>query len=310
MKNKAQGLSLTVIIVSAIALIILVLLVMIFTGRIGVFKEQFDPEKHECLEYIDDWGDSCYLEKPECCWGRNDTIMGYCCDSSFLLEHSKCLDWQDKTPCQLDPNAEGCICDEFGDYKEINLPNDNGITLYYTQINDIGVRTFVKTEKRPKYILKNSNDEIIGIIHENNLSEEYLNTELQIIDISEGNLLPVYIEENKKDCRSAHKPTPCELEDKNYVYDGKCYGELTDSTELCNGIPCEILCSTGWVEFCRLKKITDYSCQDLLYHILRNDCYNTKKDIWGWDCSFLVPPSNWIRTREITDIYKEKGCLE
>lgn len=36
--KKAQGLSLTTIIVAALALIVLVVLVMIFTGRIGVFK--------------------------------------------------------------------------------------------------------------------------------------------------------------------------------------------------------------------------------------------------------------------------------
>lgn len=37
--KKAQGLSLTTIIVAAIALIVLVILVMIFTGRIGIFSK-------------------------------------------------------------------------------------------------------------------------------------------------------------------------------------------------------------------------------------------------------------------------------
>ena len=38
MKRKAQGLSITTIIVAAIALIVLVVLVAIFTGRIGGFS--------------------------------------------------------------------------------------------------------------------------------------------------------------------------------------------------------------------------------------------------------------------------------
>jgi len=37
MNKRGQGLSLTTIIVAAIALIVLVILVMIFTGRIGIF---------------------------------------------------------------------------------------------------------------------------------------------------------------------------------------------------------------------------------------------------------------------------------
>jgi hypothetical protein len=39
MHKKAQGLSLTTIIVAALALIVLVVLVMVFTGRIGTFRE-------------------------------------------------------------------------------------------------------------------------------------------------------------------------------------------------------------------------------------------------------------------------------
>ena len=42
MRRKAQGLSINVIIIAAIALIILVVLIAIFTGRIGGFSKGID----------------------------------------------------------------------------------------------------------------------------------------------------------------------------------------------------------------------------------------------------------------------------
>ena len=57
--KRGQGLSLNVIIVAAIALIVLVLLVVIFTGRIGIFKSKVGTEgdsdliKFKTLSYGD-----------------------------------------------------------------------------------------------------------------------------------------------------------------------------------------------------------------------------------------------------------------
>lgn len=44
MDRKAQGLSLNVIIIAALALIVLVVLIMIFTGRIGLFDRGVQQE--------------------------------------------------------------------------------------------------------------------------------------------------------------------------------------------------------------------------------------------------------------------------
>ena len=49
MNKRGQGLSLTTIIVAAIALIVLVILVMIFTGRIGIFKSGIDSAAQDDL---------------------------------------------------------------------------------------------------------------------------------------------------------------------------------------------------------------------------------------------------------------------
>ena len=45
MKKKGQGLSLNVIIIAAIGLIVLVLLIAIFTGRIGTFRKSVAREE-------------------------------------------------------------------------------------------------------------------------------------------------------------------------------------------------------------------------------------------------------------------------
>ncbi len=111
--KKAQGLSLTTIIVAAIALIVLVVLVMIFTGRIGIFNEEFDSEKHICKQwayaqgiYNIDWIEE--FEKKENCIiisNNSETINVECT--------TRCIDWRNKNKCELNPNTEGCVCDEF-----------------------------------------------------------------------------------------------------------------------------------------------------------------------------------------------------
>lgn len=83
MNKKAQGLSLTTIIVAAIALIVMVVLVMIFTGRIGVFREQFNPNEDVCLE----WKFDCYAEQIE-------NVIVLPDENNCNQKH--CIDWRPK----------------------------------------------------------------------------------------------------------------------------------------------------------------------------------------------------------------------
>ena len=46
--KKSQGLSINVIIVAAIALIVLVILIAIFTGRMQIWNVNFSPENNDC----------------------------------------------------------------------------------------------------------------------------------------------------------------------------------------------------------------------------------------------------------------------
>ena len=48
MRKRAQGLSITTIIVAAIALIVLVVLIAIFTGRIGIFSSGIKESGLSC----------------------------------------------------------------------------------------------------------------------------------------------------------------------------------------------------------------------------------------------------------------------
>ena len=57
MNKRGQGLSITTIIVAAIALIVLVVLIAIFTGRLGFFSKVLsEKEQNRCFE---DLGGTC-----------------------------------------------------------------------------------------------------------------------------------------------------------------------------------------------------------------------------------------------------------
>ena len=62
MKKKGQGLSMNVIIIAAIGLVIMVVLIAIFTGRIGGFGQKLAKEEagFRCAEELGgEWKDVC-----------------------------------------------------------------------------------------------------------------------------------------------------------------------------------------------------------------------------------------------------------
>ena len=52
MSKKAQGMPINVIIIAAISLIVLVVLVAIFTGRIGLFGQKVSETGKDCSKYV------------------------------------------------------------------------------------------------------------------------------------------------------------------------------------------------------------------------------------------------------------------
>ena len=62
--KKAQGISINTIIISAIALIVLVVLIAIFTGRIGIWGQQVDDTSQvSCVSVGGEVVDECDLIK-------------------------------------------------------------------------------------------------------------------------------------------------------------------------------------------------------------------------------------------------------
>ena len=59
LSKKGQGVSLTVIIVAAIALLVMIVLIMIFTGRIGLFEEKLGDEADADLKGIQTFYGQC-----------------------------------------------------------------------------------------------------------------------------------------------------------------------------------------------------------------------------------------------------------
>jgi hypothetical protein len=49
MKKKAQGISMNVIVIAAIALLVLIVLIAVFSGRMGIFNKNLDEQtKNTC----------------------------------------------------------------------------------------------------------------------------------------------------------------------------------------------------------------------------------------------------------------------
>ena len=366
MNKKAQGLSLKTIIVAAIALIVLILLVMIFTGRLDFLKEEFNPETNVCLEYKSVFGGEIkYIDDYDIGFPEKVIDGDY---YIFDLVHketkqeiiSTCPYYRQKTFCEK--------CSDNWDYTEIEKYYETGMW----SISPTGRRTITcddkcicdewEIEKCITYInynitytnyappLKKDNQTSPDFLYEydtcfHNITEidELTNNIYGFIDVNEIE----YKTFSMGNCLSAHNPSPCELGDENYIlserlgnsaeckkmsespsYRGRDYCfieecrlktpcELGDeryvedfdcyATEV-NGIvflPNEDNCPK---KICRLKTLQDYSCQDLLYHILKDDSYCQYNE--GWSRDTYCWTGYWTDTHKVVDIYKEKGCLE
>ena len=60
MSRKAQGLSINTIIIATIAIVVLVVLVAIFSGRLGIFSQQVAEVGQDCKEFKATVGGSDY----------------------------------------------------------------------------------------------------------------------------------------------------------------------------------------------------------------------------------------------------------
>jgi len=109
--KKGQGLSLTTIIVAALALIVLVVLVMIFTGRIGVFNEGLSKEgQAEIIKMKIQYGQCRPTATNEVTFDQKLTAAESIETkelekAAFLDQISRCKGFSDKSVCE----GNGCM---------------------------------------------------------------------------------------------------------------------------------------------------------------------------------------------------------
>lgn len=148
--------------------------------------------------------------------------------SSFY--NGKCNKWRPKNKCELNPEAEGCVCDE---YEKILL------TVYRT-IN---------------------NTDIL------NLSVTSVTKWVKIETVNQGNDYLVY--QILPDCIKSHLPNECEKGNPEYIVDLTkpcvCRDDLSgkslvgsNETFYCKNVDCSMNC--------RKKTISDLSCEELWEH--------------------------------------------
>lgn len=93
----------------------LIVIVCIFMAAYTELNNTFDPNKDVCLIFehnisrencifYKDQQDICYINPEIKIWVNDNTLLG----STY-----KCDSWRPKNKCDLDPEAEGCICDEW-----------------------------------------------------------------------------------------------------------------------------------------------------------------------------------------------------
>ena len=90
--KKAQGISINVIIVSAIALIVLIVLIAVFTGRIGIWGQDITKvtERSKCTDIPEDGGPS-GVWRNACIQGQEREVFGAYEDSNLHAGESCCV---------------------------------------------------------------------------------------------------------------------------------------------------------------------------------------------------------------------------
>lgn len=99
--------------INAVVLLILILAIAISSLGLGfirgMFDTEFNPETDVCIEFS-----CCNLEhiNNDALCNQNKLVPEYDneCMSSMVAE---CEEWRPKTKCELNPNDENCVCDEY-----------------------------------------------------------------------------------------------------------------------------------------------------------------------------------------------------
>jgi len=82
------------------------IVILIITFAILLTIWSFNPDRDVCTKYKKQ---ICYKDLPlemEAVKCPSEYCTPFVCDG-------ECLEWRPKTKCELNPNDEGCVCDEY-----------------------------------------------------------------------------------------------------------------------------------------------------------------------------------------------------
>ena len=105
--NNKEKINLKTTIITAVVVIVFILIATLYP----LIFEEFNPEIHNC----DKNSSYCSEDGYEMYGVLGQEGKEKCCDvdSCYYPPDIDCKEWHDKSPCTIDPNAEGCVCDEY-----------------------------------------------------------------------------------------------------------------------------------------------------------------------------------------------------
>lgn len=279
MNKKGIIISMNIIIISAIGFLLLMILSIMFLGRI---QKQFNPSKDVCTKYAD--FQNLGVRPQDMAMFKSDH-WGWTCTNSLddegVYRCSKCSSFRPKTQSELDidncnsnpNNSTACDCDEGCNIKE------DETTPY--------------PKNKVQRCLDYFNTHSVYIMHQDE--------RVKYGDIGSSYNL----------CIQAHPKTECEKGNPSYIKEirNKLICKWNDGTvgnytflNIGNERP---NCISKSTVICRLKSIQDYSCKELATHILLNEFYDKQENVWRQDV-FNCKATSWCI--DPRDTFKEKQC--
>ena len=258
--------------------IILFIFLMIGVMVIAYFglSEKYDKSRHICTKTCKDiwenFSSLSNLNKYEQCRGYN-------------YDEHLCIEWQPKTKCELYPNDESCLCEEYGNYKKLEDYPDFMPPMFIVEYED-----FVQGHTT---IFLYSHSEVDGY---SNMTD-YLNKKYSV-------------RENNKECIKSREKTECEKGNLNYVlepvYEEKVIGVVPDKDNITE----YRIILTGYN--CRKKQLKDFNCSELMKPIILDYPIIGIKDGKIKEISVFkagVYLEKGIEIEKVYDVASEKGCI-
>lgn len=212
------------------------------------------------------------------CYKEDATEEGLSCKKQYNIStYGNCIKWHPKNKCELNPEAEGCVCDEY----------ETIVYSIYVLGSDIKIETTNKTIL--DYLKKNKDYNI-----------DYAYTEPSCIKSHLPN-----------ECEKGNEDWIIDFS-YSYIFNGTEFDACGNYYTIFIGEYNKVLlsenCSKYAIkkEFCRKKTIYDYSCEELKQHIFLEEDFCISKSTWKKNNQLSF--CSMIPHEKLKYIYLQKGC--